>query len=181
MKLWLARHAQPLIASGVCYGVTDVAADELATQVAAEALARELPVGIAVVSSPLQRCEQLAQRLQAQRPDLSFSTDARLREMDFGRWEGQRWVDIPKSEYDAWTTCFGSYRFGGNENVSEFMRRVAQVWDEVHAAGQDALWITHAGVIRSASLLALGVRQIESATQWPRDAPAVGQWRMLQA
>lgn len=181
MKLWLARHAQPLIASGVCYGVTDVAADALATQVAAEALARELPVGIAVVSSPLQRCEQLAQRLQAQRPDLSFSTDARLREMDFGRWEGQRWVDIPKSEYDAWTTCFGSYRFGGNENVSEFMRRVAQVWDEVHAAGQDALWITHAGVIRSASLLALGVRQIESATQWPRDAPAVGQWRMLQA
>lgn len=181
MKLWLARHAQPLIASGVCYGVTDVTADELATQVAAEALAQELPVGIAVISSPLQRCEQLAQRLQAQRPDLSFSTDARLREMDFGRWEGQRWVDIPKSEYDAWTTCFGSYRFGGNESVSEFMRRVAQVWDEVHAAGQDALWITHAGVIRSASLLALGVRQIENATQWPRDAPAVGQWRMLQA
>lgn len=181
MKLWLARHAQPLIAAGVCYGATDVAADELATQVAADELARVLPAGIPVISSPLQRCAQLAQCVQALRPDLPFDTDARLREMDFGCWEGRRWVDIPQSEYDAWTNCFGSYRFGGNENVSEFMRRVAQVWDEVHAAGRDVLWITHAGVFRAASLLALGVRQVENATQWPRDAPAVGQWRMLQA
>lgn len=180
MKLWLARHAQPRIASGVCYGVTDVAADELGTQYAAEALARELPVGIAVISSPLQRCEQLAQRLQALRSDLSFSTDARLREMNFGCWEGHRWADIPKSEYDAWTSCFGSYRFGGHENVSEFMRRVAQAWDEVHAVGLDALWITHAGVIRSASLLAQGVRQIEHANQWPSDSPDFGRWRVLQ-
>jgi len=26
MKLWLVRHAQPLIPLGVCYGATDVAA-----------------------------------------------------------------------------------------------------------------------------------------------------------
>lgn len=181
MKLWLARHAQPLIAPGVCYGVTDVAADELATQVAAEDLARVLPVGIPIISSPLRRCEQLAHCVQALRPDLSIRTDPRLREMDFGRWEGHRWGDIPQAEFDAWTANFANYCFGGSENVSEFMRRVAQVWDEVHAAGQDVLWITHAGVIRSATLLALGVRQIENATQWPHDAPAVGQWRMLQA
>lgn len=179
MKLWLARHAQPLIAPGVCYGATDVAADEFATHVAAEALARELPVGIPVISSPLQRCAQLAQRLQALRRDSSFSTDARLREMDFGRWEGHRWVDIPQSEYDAWTTCFGSYRFGGNESVSDFMRRVAQAWDEFHTAGRDVLWITHAGVFRAASLLAQGVRHVEHATQWPIDSPTVGQCRVL--
>lgn len=179
MKLWVARHAQPLIAAGVCYGATDVAADELATQVAADELARVLPFGIAVISSPLQRCAQLAQGVQALRPDLSFHTDARLREMDFGCWEGRRWVDIPQSEYDAWTTGFGSYRFGGNESVSDFMRRVAQAWDEFHTAGRDLLWITHAGVFRAASLLAQGVRHVEHATQWPTDSPAVGQCRVL--
>ena len=31
MKLWLVRHAQPLVDAGVCYGRLDVAADPAAT------------------------------------------------------------------------------------------------------------------------------------------------------
>lgn len=180
MKLWLARHAQPLIASDICYGAADVAADELATQVAALELAGVLPAGIDMICSPLQRCHQLAQGVHALRPDISFTTDARLREMDFGRWEGCRWADIPESEYHAWTDCFASYRFGGNESVGEFMCRVAAAWDEIQATGRDAIWITHAGVCRAASLVASGVRQIEKARQWPHDAPAFGHWQVLQ-
>jgi len=43
VSLWLVRHAQPLIESGVCYGALDVAADETATTQAAQALARHYP------------------------------------------------------------------------------------------------------------------------------------------
>ena len=39
MNLWLARHAQPLIGAGICYGVLDVAADAALTTAAAKALA----------------------------------------------------------------------------------------------------------------------------------------------
>ena len=181
MKLWLVRHAQPLIAPGVCYGATNVAADGQLTLEAAQALAGILPCGISIVSSPLQRCEQLAQCLQGLRPDLSFKTDAGLKEMDFGCWEGQRWDSIAQAAIDRWTADFGDHRFGGRESVVEFMQRVAGVWDETRRTGVDGVWITHAGVIRAAALLAQGLRKIVQAGQWPHEAPAFGGWWELQA
>ncbi|MEO8121923.1 MAG: alpha-ribazole phosphatase family protein [Rhodoferax sp.] len=181
MKLWLVRHAQPLIAPGVCYGATDVAADGQATLQAAHALAQTLPPGLALVSSTLQRCERLAHCLRGLRPDLAYKTDARLVEMDFGCWEGRRWDTIPQTDFDRWVADFGEHRFGGRESVQAFMQRVAGAWDENRQTGRDAVWVTHAGVIRAATLLAQGVRQIEQAAQWPRDAPAFGGWCELQA
>ena len=41
MKLWIVRHAKPLIESGVCYGALDVAADAPHTLQAASS--RPLP------------------------------------------------------------------------------------------------------------------------------------------
>lgn len=178
MKLWLVRHAQPLVAPGVCYGALDMAADGLATDVAAQALARALPAGVHVVSSPLQRCEQLKQVLRGLRPDLAYRQDARLVEMNFGHWEGQRWDAIDRAELDAWTAAFDSWRCGGAENVREFMLRVGAVWDETRASQQSTVWITHAGVIRAATLLAQGLRHIRRADQWPAVAPAFGQWQL---
>lgn len=200
MKLWLARHAQPLIASGMCYGVTDVAADQALTLLAAEALARVLPPQTLCRVSPLQRCQQLALALQQIRPDCLFNsstyddsaTDLRLVEMDFGRFEGQPWAEISKAEVDAWTANFGNHRFGGNESANEVMQRVAQALQDSQAqlqalqqtqrAGQrvdDVLWITHAGVIRAATLLAQGVTQVETAEQWPREVPGFGEFTQL--
>lgn len=179
MKLWLVRHAQPLIAPGVCYGATDVAADEQATQQVARVLAKLLPERVRVLSSPLQRCEGLAHFLEDLRPDLAYRTDARLAEMDFGIWEGQRWDAIPQADFERWTAAFGPHCFGGAESVDRFMQRVGAAWDATRREGVDAVWITHAGVIRAASLLAQGVRQVEQAAQWPRDAPAFGGWREL--
>ena len=179
MKLWLVRHAQPLIAPGVCYGATDVAVDEQATRQVAEQLAQTLPHGVWLVSSPLQRCERLAQYLQGLRPDLAYKTDARLMEMNFGCWEGQRWDAIPQADYDHWTAAFGAHRFGGFESVSDFMQRVTGAWEETQQYERDAVWITHAGVIRAASLLAQGVREVTLATQWPVEAPAFGGWYEL--
>ena len=174
MKLWLARHAQPLIEHGICYGSTDVGADALATLSAAKALSLVLPLGLQMVSSPLQRCEQLTHVLRGLRPDLAYKTDARLAEMNFGCWEGQRWDAIPQADYERWTADFGGYRFGGVESVCEFMQRVAHIWDETQRAARETVWITHAGVIRAASLLAQGVRHVDQAAQWPVAAPAFG-------
>ena len=179
MKLWLARHAQPLIASGICYGATDVPAEAQATLDAAQTLSRALPLGLLVLTSSLQRCELLKHSLQALRPDLSFKTDARLVEMNFGTWEGQRWDAIDQAELARWTDNFGAHACGGAESVGQFMARVGAVWDETVAAGQDTVWITHAGVIRAASLLAQGMRTLSDAQQWPHQAPGFGQWREM--
>lgn len=134
-----------------------------------------------MISSPLQRCERLANCLQGLRPDLPYETDARLAEMDFGCWEGQRWDAIAQADYERWLAAFGSHRFGGRESVSEFMQRVAAAWDEAQRRGVDVVWITHAGVIRAVTLLRQGVRQPERAAQWPREVLAFGGWRELMA
>ena len=176
MTLWLIRHAQPLIASGICYGATDVPASESATQAAASSLALELPPGTRVISSPLLRCEQLTQALQALRPDLSSHLDERLKEMNFGRWEGQRWDAIDREELDAWTTAFETWRCGGGECVRDVMERVACAWDETRRQAGPTAWITHAGVIRAAALIAQGLRRVADASQWPKEAPGFGQW-----
>lgn len=181
MTLWLVRHARPLVASGVCYGALDVPADTQATQDCAQALADVLPQGIVIRSSPLQRCEQLTQILRGLRPDLIHNTcvDARLAEMDFGRWEGQRWDAIARAELDGWTDSFATWRCGGAESVQGFMARVGAAWDEARAQQQATVWVTHAGVIRAATLLAQGQRQVQRADQWPMDAPAWGAWRTV--
>ena len=180
MTLWVVRHAQPLIAPGTCYGALDVAADALATQQAAERLALELPEGITVLCSTLQRCEQLAQVLSGLRPDLALKREPRLVEMKFGVYEGVAWADIPKHALDAWTADFAQHRFGGQESVTEFMARVAQVWDAWSVEpSQDQVWISHAGVARAATLLQVGRRVVNSASEWPDLAPGFGHWILL--
>jgi alpha-ribazole phosphatase len=64
------------------------------------------------------------------------------------------------------------------------MTRVADALDATRESagnGGEALWITHAGVIRSAIYLAQnGRRPMASAKEWPRDAPDTGGWTVLE-
>lgn len=182
-RLWVARHAQPLVAPGTCYGALDIAADHSATMESARRLAHALPQGMWVRHSPLQRCEQLAQALQALRPDLASKPDARLVEMNFGTWEGRAWSDIAQADIDAWTARFADHRPGGGDALRSMLRRVEHALQEAHETAQrqrgDGLWISHAGVERCVQWLqdrraAHGIAP--RADQWPQDAPAPGDW-----
>ncbi len=179
-QLWLVRHAQPVVEAGVCYGATDLLADESDTQRSAQALSEVLPAGLVVWSSPLRRCVQLAQALHVLRPDLPVhATDARLAEMDFGYWEGWRWSDIPQEAMEAWTSDFADHVFGGRESVQRLMARVEQAWLQGAGAAVPQVWITHAGVMRAASLLARGLRRVNDGAQWPREPIAFGESQCL--
>lgn len=180
MKLWLVRHACPLVEAGICYGVSDVAADAGHTQASAAQLASLLPPGLALWTSPLQRCLALAEALQARRPDLQLRVDERLKEMDFGCWEGWRWDDIPRAAYDEWTAQFGTARFGGRESVNGLLQRVAAAHAEARDLGQDAVWVTHAGVLRAMALLAQGHTALSQAPQWPQEVTGWGEWQQLE-
>ena len=175
----MVRHAQPRVASGICYGALDVAADAAATREAARALAVELPEGLAVACSPLRRCRQLAQALLALRPDLAVTLDPRLAEMDFGTWEGRHWDDIGEAALSAWTADFADHRPGGGESVRSFMTRVNGAWQQHGRLARDAAWLTHAGVARAATWLARGAADIPDAGQWPLEAPDFGGWTLL--
>lgn len=175
MKLWLLRHARVLAAPGLCYGASDLPADPEATQKAAQDAATALPAGLPVWVSGLGRARQLAHALSVLRPDLGVPRcDVRLNEMDFGCWEDQAWDNIPRAAIDAWTADFTHHRFGGVENTQEVLDRVAAALADVHAqvgASGEAVWVTHAGVVRAVILLTTqGRRPIRNAREWP-DTP----------
>lgn len=150
MRLTLVRHPPPQVASGICYGQTDVACAPDVVASAAQALMPCLPPSIRIVCSPLQRCEHLAHILQGLKPDLAYKTDARLAEMHFGAWEMQAWAAIAPSELQAWTDDFAHFRCGGSgESSASFVRRVAQCLRETALSGQDQVWVTHAGVMKA--------------------------------
>ena len=182
-QLWIVRHAQPLVAPGTCYGALDIPADPAATVESARRLAQALPQRLWVRHSPLQRCEQLAQALQALRPDLASEPDGRLVEMDFGTWEGRAWSEIAQADIDTWTARFADHRPGGGDSLASMLRRVAHALQEAHETAErqqgDVLWISHAGVARCVQWLQ-DMRASDGiaprADQWPREAPAPGHW-----
>ena len=177
-RLWLLRHAEPLIAPGVCYGQLDVPADPSATLQAALGFASRMPGSAIVRYSPLQRCEQLAQALQA--PEANLAADTRLQEMHFGAWEGRTWSDIGKAAVDAWTQDFFMHAPGNGESLCAMLQRVKaallQSWQYDSQLGQrDVVWVTHAGVARCVQwLLRYGHAQ-PTAQDWQLPAPSYGQ------
>lgn len=179
--LWLVRHAPPLIDAGICYGRHDVPADAATTHACAARLRAALPGRLAAATtSPLQRCEQLAQALQGLRRDLTFESDHRLVELDFGSWENQAWAHIPRADIDAWTADFACYPPGGGEALTAMLTRVqAALTEATHQAlehGGDVLWITHAGVARCVQWLQQHGAVAPLSHDWTAPAPRYGEW-----
>ena len=176
--LWLLRHAQPLIAPGVCYGQLDVPADAAATRRSAHAFLAALPAlsqPLHIVSSPARRCRQLALALQQQAEQAGMATlprvDTRLQEMHFGSWEGRPWSALPAREWEHWMADFGGWHAGGHgESLHDFMARVqaAARQHQSLASAPPTVWVTHAGVMRIMHLWQHGVLRVHHAHDWPR-------------
>lgn len=147
MGLILLRHTAPDVAPGTCYGRLDLPPGPGFEAEAAEVIAR-LPRVTRILSSPLTRCRALAGRIGAAR-GLAVEIDPRLVEIDFGRWEGLAWDDVPRDELDAWAADFHHARPHGGESVAMFTRRVAAFLAAERAA-RDCLAVTHAGLMRAA-------------------------------
>ena len=150
MPLTLLRHTTPNRHQGRCYGRLDI---DLADSFVAEAHGVLAALGkvTAVYSSPLSRCMRLAEFI-AYKNGLSVMAEPRLIEMDFGRWEGLPWSDLPREELDAWAKDFMYARPHGGESVAMLRERVLSVLDDISKARSfDAvLCVTHSGVIRAA-------------------------------
>jgi len=151
--LVLVRHTQPDIEQGMCYGSLDLdVADSFKTE--SSAVISNLSTHGAfepdvLVSSPLLRCQRLAKKISAAF-ELPVITDERIREMDFGTWEGIAWNDIDRAEIDEWTNDFYQARPHGGESVEMLVNRVKAAMGEYHQSGKNHLIVCHAGVIKAA-------------------------------
>ncbi|MEM9987884.1 MAG: alpha-ribazole phosphatase family protein [Pseudomonadota bacterium] len=148
MALILLRHTAPKVEPGICYGQTDLDVTINFKREAMRAL-NSLPTVAHIITSPLRRCRILADFI-SQHLSLPVKEDPRFMEMDFGRWEGQAWSDIPRVEIDAWADDFFHARPHGGESVAQLKARTDAALADYHQSNAPTLIVTHAGVIRAA-------------------------------
>lgn len=142
---------------GVCYGASDLALAADAAG-AAERIRPQLPTGVKVFSSPLQRCRRLAALLHP-----APVNDDRLREMHFGDWEMTPWQQIQRAALDGWAADPIGYTPPGGESVGALQARVGNFVAEIAAQEMaQAALVTHAGVMK----VLLGMARKLPARQW---------------
>lgn len=170
--LILVRHGRTTAnTEGVLAGrLPGVALDATGREQADRVGQRLTPVPlVAVVSSPLQRCQQTAKAIRSAQPasraGLDVRTDAALTECDYGEWQGRAIKELAKEK--LWKTVQtqpSAVRFPGGESMTVMQSRaVAAVrrHDAVLEAehGPDAVWaaVSHGDVIKAILADALGM------------------------
>ena len=154
MKLLLARHAESAWnAERRFQGRTDVGLSDMGCLQAA-ALARALAGGRvgAIYSSPLVRARETAEIVARER-GLTVTLVDELRELSLGAWEGRTVDDVLATEADAyrlWRERPYDCPPPDGEHIEDVARRVLPVMELIvssHADGQEALVVSHGGVI----------------------------------
>ena len=147
MEIILVRHTTPNIEKGICYGQADIGVTETFSE-EIQPILKEVKVNDSETiyySSPLQRCKLLAEKLSD-----TIIYDDRLKELDFGDWELQKWNDINKHELDVWMKDFVNIAFTNGESYIDLHTRTVKFLNELKTLKkQRVVIVTHAGVIRS--------------------------------
>ena len=145
------RHPAPLIEPGICYGRLDLL---LRPDADIDGMARApLLVGSKRIwTSPSRRCSTVAERI-AETLSVPLTADPRLKELDFGEWEGKRWDDIPRADLDCWAADPLGFRAPGGESGAELIARVAEFCAELT---EDCAVVSHGGPLRVLSALLRG-------------------------
>ncbi|MFP3568335.1 alpha-ribazole phosphatase [Paraburkholderia sp. SIMBA_030] len=177
MDIVLIRHPAVALDAGVCYGQSDVAlagdVEVCASALALKLATLQVPPPRVLMSSPLTRCATLAE-VMANEFGCALSHDDRLKEMNFGAWEQQRWDAIDRALLDEWAANFEHARAHGGESVAQFVSRV-RAWFEAFAQTREltpAYVVTHAGVIRVIASLVLDV-PVENCLRWSLEMPGI--------
>ncbi|MFC4311076.1 alpha-ribazole phosphatase [Steroidobacter flavus] len=164
MELYLIRHTAPAVASGVCYGQTDVPLAETAEQDIQAALA-PLPRFERIYSSPAQRCSRLAKVL-AQRDACDVTLAPELQELHFGHWEQLPWARIPREHSDPWAADTWNLAPPGGETEQALWTRVASWYrTALSPTASRCAIVAHGGSLRVLRCLILGL-PVEDRWSW---------------
>jgi len=167
MRLILIRHGETIWNAERRYqGVSDVplsARGALQAQRLAARLARE-SIGF-IYSSDLERAWQTAARIAAEQ-GVPVRAEPRLREMDFGEWEGLTYAEIQERQPQAlarWERDPSGVAPPGGEHLMHLAARVQAMLEGLrqHNDAETVLLVSHGGPLRVLLCLALGLAPSE--------------------
>lgn len=156
-RLWWIRHGPTH--QKAFTGWRDVPAD-LSDSAKIKRLNAHLPQDAVLVSSDLLRARQTADAIAQTR--LRLPPDPRLRELNFGIWDGQHFSQVaethPELSRAYWETP-GDIKPPEGESWNELHARLSPAVDDLLAAypARDIILVAHMGVIISQLERALGV------------------------
>lgn len=163
MDLILVRHGDVDAPPGLCLGQTDAPLSAQgfgAVQQLAASWVEAAPRFL--FSSDLKRAQQAASVFAA-RFAIEPLTDARLREVNLGEWDGARWDEIMRSDtarYEHWSNNWVIQEAPGGESFADAIRRTGAWLSSLLASTRDddvVLAVAHAGSIRALLCHALGL------------------------
>ena len=153
-EIVLIRHTSVAHPRGFCYGDLDVDVssnfEQESTGLKAK-LANYKPDK--VYSSPLQSCTKLTDVLFE-----NYQTDNRLKELNYGIWEGLTWDEINVPENSNWIFHNPSTVLENGESFELQQKRVVACFNEIVNSNDSKIaLVVHGGVIRSLISHLLGI------------------------
>jgi alpha-ribazole phosphatase len=153
MKMILVRHGQTEWNAQQKYqGHTDVPLNDMGRQQAgrvADYLYDQEGVE-GLYGSDLARARETAEII-GRRLDLPVTTDTRLRELNFGVWEGLTFSEVYRDyreEFDNWFHHTEGFKVPGGESFQELLNRSLQALREIAVRHSGTVVVaTHGGVI----------------------------------
>jgi alpha-ribazole phosphatase len=160
-RWWWIRHA-PVVGPSTLLPESDAPPD-LSDPKRVERLRRHLPPRAIWLASEMPRALLTATALTHVRP----IRDPDLNEQDFGEWQGRLHDELWRegdTEYRQFWTAPAASEPPGGESFEAMCLRVATAVErltQVHA-GMDIVAVAHAGTIRAALALALGIAPVRA-------------------
>ncbi|HWQ30540.1 MAG TPA: alpha-ribazole phosphatase [Negativicutes bacterium] len=162
-ELYLIRHGETeLNSAGVFYGWTDCGISEKGVMQAEDLadILQEVSFD-AVISSTLLRAVITAAIVSGCPAD-QIRQDERLRELNFGEWEGLHYKEISekhKPEWDRWNSDWKNASPPKGETFMEFYERIRSCVEDIlnEYKGKRVLAVSHHGTMRVIPMVLLGL------------------------
>ena len=98
-------------------------------------------------TSPSRRCREPAEALAA-RLRIPLVLEPLLLELDFGRWEGRGWAELPRSELDRWAADPHRFAPPSGESGAALIDRMTALRAVLVADPRQWLLVSHGGPLR---------------------------------
>ncbi len=156
VRVALVRHPAVAAPPGTCYGRLDVGlhpeAGPALARIVAELAGRTAQC---IWTSPARRCRDTAAAVVVALR-LQLYADERLRELDFGAWEGRPWSAVPRADLDRWAAAPLDFAPPCGESGASLLARVASFHAMLRDGERDCIVVAHGGPLKLLSAMLRG-------------------------